>query len=397
MGLYTDNHQLRKAGEPRRRRLVRRRGGFRASWHDQGDEKMISEPFGDKAKRAALSFGSFASGKRLRDLGLAMLAAGTFLFGAATGAEAQQKLVIYSANDSTLNDLVFGAFTKETGIQVETVSTGSGVLMKRIQAEKDNPQGDIIWGVSRSLLQTNKAYFAPYKSSEILAIPPEFLDPDNLWTGTNVHLLVVTQNTKLIPEGQGPKTWADLLDPKYKGKISFTDPANSGSAYTNATLLIDHWGGGDAGWAKLRELFANTKILNRSTQVFQGVGTGEYALGISLEYAGDLWASNGAPVKNIYPADGTLALMEGVAIIKGDRNPEAAKKFVDYINRKDICELMLKATFRRPARQDLDLSKLPGGMPALSSLKLLPYDESGWTEKRSETLEKLKDLIQETR
>jgi iron(III) transport system substrate-binding protein len=354
---------------------------------------MTREPLGEGERRACANIVGLA----LRKLSFAALALCASFLAGMQGAQAQQKLVIYSANDSTLNDLVFNAFTKETGIQVETVSTGSGVLMKRIQAEKDNPQGDIIWGVSRSLLQTNKAYFAPYVSTEISAIPPDFLDPDHLWTGTNVHLLVVTQNTKLIPEGEGPKTWDDLLDPKYKGKISFTDPANSGSAYTNATLLIDHWGGGDAGWAKLKALFANTKILNRSTQVFQGVGTGEYALGISLEYAGDLWASNGAPVNNIYPADGTLALMEGVAIIKGDHNPEAAKKFVDYINRKDICELMLKATFRRPARQDLDLSKLPGGMPALSSLKLLPYDENGWTAKRSETLEKLKDLIQETR
>jgi iron(III) transport system substrate-binding protein len=312
-------------------------------------------------------------------------------------AKAEQKLVIYSANDSTLNDLVFAAFTKETGIKVESVSTGSGVLMKRIQAEKDNPQGDIIWGVSRSLLQTNKAYFAPYKSKENAAIPADFRDPDNLWTGTNVHLLVVTKNTKLMPSGEGPKTWDDLLDPKYKGKIAFTDPANSGSAYTNATLLIDHWGSGEAGWGKLKALFANTKILNRSTLVFQGVGTGEYALGISLEYAGALWASNGAPVTNIYPADGTLALLEGVAILKGDPNPEAAKAFVDYINRKDVCEMMLKATFRRPARQDLDLAALAGNMPAMSSLKLLSYDENGWTAKRSETLEKLKEVIQETR
>ncbi|SEE90871.1 iron(III) transport system substrate-binding protein [Rhizobiales bacterium GAS191] len=333
---------------------------------------------------------------RQRNLALAALALlGTAFFSGMTGAQAQ-KLVIYSANDSTLNDLVFDAFTKETGIKVESVSTGSGVLMKRIQAEKDNPQGDIIWGVSRSLLQTNKGYFAPYKSKENAAIPADFLDPDNLWTGTNVHILVVTQNTKLIPAGEGPKSWSDLVDPKYKGRIAFTDPANSGSAYTNATLLVDHWGG-EAGWDKLKALFANTKILNRSTLVFQGVGNGEYGLGMSLEYAGALWASNGAPVTNIYPADGTLALMEGVAILKGDPNPDAAKAFVDYINRKDVCEMMLKATFRRPARQDLDFAHLPGNMPALSSLKLLAYDEDGWTAKRPQTLEKLKGIIQDTR
>ena len=326
---------------------------------------------------------------------LAVLAAAALL--ASAGARAEQKLVVYSANDSTLNELVFAAFAKETGIEVEPVSTGSGVLFRRIQAEKERPQGDIIWGVSRALLITNKTYFAPYRSKEADAIPAEFRDPDGLWTGTNLHLLVITQNTKAMPVADGPKTWSDLLDPKYKGKIAFTDPANSGSAYTNATLLVEQWGGGEAGWAKLKQLFANTRILNRSTLVFQGVGNGEYPLGISLEYAGQLWTSNGAPVVTIYPADGTLAIMEGVAIIKGGPNQEAAKRFVDYINRKDVREMILRATFRRPARQDLDLSKLPGNMPALSSVKLLPYTEDAWTETRTTTLEKLKQLIQETR
>ncbi|MGH8666454.1 MAG: hypothetical protein ACREUX_19495, partial [Burkholderiales bacterium] len=88
---------------------------------------------------------------------------------------------------------------------------------------------------------------------------------------------------------------------------------------------------------------------------------------------------------------------EGVAIIKGGPNVESARKFVDWVNRKDVREMILKATFRRPARSDLDLSKLPGGMPNLSSLKLASYDEEAWTAKRKETLEKIKDLIQETR
>ena len=65
-------------------------------------------------------------------LGLAALLLGGF----AGTAWAQKKLVVYSANDSTLNDLVFAAFAKETGIQVEPVAAGSGVLVRRLQAEK---------------------------------------------------------------------------------------------------------------------------------------------------------------------------------------------------------------------------------------------------------------------
>jgi iron(III) transport system substrate-binding protein len=330
-----------------------------------------------------------------RKLAALVLAAGAIALSSVT--HAQQKLVIYTSNDATLNELVSAAFGKETGIQVDMISAGSGVVVKRIQSEKDRPQGDIIWGVSRSLLETNKSYFTPYASKNIDAIPAEYRDPGNLWIGNNVHLLVITQNTKAMPESEGPKSWNDLLDPKYKGKIAFTDPANSGSAYSTVTMLVDHWGGGDAGWKKVKALFANMKVLNRSSLVFQGVGNGEYPLGISLEYAGYLWASNGAPVKVIYPTEGTYAAMEGVAIIKGGPNLESAKKFVDWINRKDVRETILKATFRRPARKDLDLSNLPGRMPALDRIKLMPYAEESWTEKRKDALDKIKELIQETR
>ena len=103
-------------------------------------------------------------------------------------------------------------------------------------------------------------------------------------------------------------------------------------------------------------------------------------------------------MKTIYPADGTIAQMEGVAIIKGGPNLDAAKAFVDYINRKDVREMIIKDTFRRPARQDLDLSKLPGNMPALPSIKLLPYNEDGLDGMRARRRSRRsRTLIQETR
>ncbi|MEI6202068.1 MAG: extracellular solute-binding protein [Enhydrobacter sp.] len=328
---------------------------------------------------------------------LMTLASLVCVFGAGSAAQAQKKVVVYSANDSTLNDLVFAAFAKETGITVEPVAAGSGVLVRRLQSEKARPQGDIIWGVARSLLETNKSFFEAYASKNKDATPAEYREPGDLWIGNNLHLLVILQNTKLVPDAEGPKSWTDLLDPKWKGKIAFTDPANSGSAYQTVTMLVDMWGGDDAGWKKVGQLFKNMKVLNRSSLVFQGVGNGEYPLGISLEYAGPLWASNGAPVKVIYPSDGTTASMEGVGVIKGGPNTDNAKVFVDYINRKDVREMILKATFRRPTRSDLDLSKLPGGLPALSSVKLVPYDEQKWTDARAKTMEQIKDTLQDSR
>jgi iron(III) transport system substrate-binding protein len=333
----------------------------------------------------------------MQRLGTLIAAALAAALGAAGSAEAQQRIVIYSANDATLNKLVATEFAKATGVEADVVSAGSGVLVKRVETEKDRPQGDIIWGISRSLLQSNVQYFDAYASKNKDAVPAEYRDPQDRWIGTNLHLLVVLQNTKAVPEADGPKSWDDLTAAKWKGNVAFTDPANSGSAYSNVTLLVDMWGGGTAGWDKVSKLIANTKVLNRSSLVFQGIGNGEYGLGISLEYAGYLWANNGAPVKVIYPSDGTIAQMEGVAIIKNGPNTAGARQFVDYINRKDVREMILKETFRRPARQDLDLPNLPGKMPKLSDVKLVKYDEEGWTAKRGETMDRIKDVIQSTR
>lgn len=312
-------------------------------------------------------------------------------------AEAQNKVVVYSANDGNLNRFVFDGFTKETGIAVEGVEAGSGVLFRRIASERERPLGDVVWGVSRALLQSNKGLLAPYASKNKGATPAAFRDPNDLWIGTNVHLLVILQNTKILPAAEGPKSWSDLLDPKWKGKIAFTDPANSGSAFTNVTMLVQQWGPGDAGWEKVSHLLANTKVLNRSTLVFQGVGNGEFPLGMSLEYAGLQWAAGGAPVKAIYPQDGTVAQMEGAGIIHGGPDTEAAKKFVDYVTRKDVREAIVRKFFRRPARDDLDLTKLPGGMPALKDVKLINYDEPGWTAKRAASLQKIQDIVRNTR
>jgi iron(III) transport system substrate-binding protein len=324
------------------------------------------------------------------------LALGASLF-TASAAFAQQKVVLYSANDDTVNKLVAEDFTKKTGIQVDVISTGSGVLLRRLASEAANPQGDVIWGVSATVLRVANTYLQAYPAQGREAVPEPFRDAGNLWVGTNIQIVIISQNTKSIDKANGPKGWTDLLDPKWKGKLAFTDPANSGFSYAAATTLLSLWGDNDDAWTKMNALLANAKVLNRSTQVFDGNGSGEYPLGISLEYAGFLWAHNGAPVSVIYPSEGTVALVEGAGILKGGPNPEAAKKLVDYLASKETQEMLLKTTFRRPARQDIELGSLVPGMAAFSAVKVLPYDDAKWEEARRDTLAKLKTAIQNTR
>jgi len=207
-----------------------------------------------------------------RSLGLAAFGLAIAFAGSAIAADKQ--VVMYSANDDTVNTMVATAFTKATGIKVNVISAGSGLLYRRIAAESGNPQADVIWGTSADLLKQNKAHFQPYAAKERDAVPAAYRDPDDLWIGTNLQILTINQNTQSIPAADGPKSWADLLNPKWKGKIAYTNPANSGSSYVTATYLVSLWGDNEAAWQKLGALIANTKVLSRSTLVFNGNGNG---------------------------------------------------------------------------------------------------------------------------
>ena len=312
---------------------------------------------------------------------------------------ADTSLVVYSANDTDLNNFVFGMFQKETGVAVQSVTAGSGVLLKRMAAEKDRPLGDILWGVSTVILDANKAYFEPYASKNAEAVPASFRDAANLWIATNVHVIVIQVNRQLLGKTAAPRSWKDLQNPEWKGKVVMADPSNSGGAFTQVTRMIDLFGGGDKekGWQELEKVIRNVRVLNKISLVYTGVGNGEYPVGLSLEYAAYEYVQGGAPVELVYPEDGTVPQPEGMGIIKGAQHPEAARKFEDFITRRDVREAILKKFFRRPARTDLDFKALGIKLPLLKDIKLASYDSPGWAKDRDEVLKRVQEMILRTR
>jgi iron(III) transport system substrate-binding protein len=273
------------------------------------------------------------------------------------------------------------------------------VLLKRLTAEKDRPLGDILWGVSTVILNANKAYFEPYATKNAEAVPADFRDPEHLWIANNVHVMVFEVNRKLLGSQPAPRSWRDLQNPSWKGKVVMADPANSGGAFTQATHMINLFGGGDRekGWQELEKVIRNMRILNKISLVHTGVGQGEYPVGLALEYAAYEFVHNGAPVEIVYPEDGTVIQAEGLAVIKGAKHPEAARKFVDFTTRKDVREAILQKFFRRPARTDLDFAALGIKLAPLKDIKLARYDVEAWAKERDATLKRIQEMILRTR
>lgn len=307
--------------------------------------------------------------------------------------QAAEEVNVYTSNMQALNDLAASEFQKATGIKANMVYSGSGVAVKRMRAEKDNPQGDIFWGISKVVLISNLDLLEPYKSKCFDLVLPEFRDPEYRWIGTNLQILVFMYSKDLLKDAEAPRKWNDLLDPKWKNKISYPNPANSSFAFTAFTLMLHEFGNNEAAWKKMENFLANVQLVEQSSMVPTSVERGEFPVGITQEYVATRFLVGGAKVGVIYPEDGNAVQAEGAAIIKGAKHREAAEKFIDFCNDKNFRELVIKDQFRRPARKDLDFSKIVP-MPPLSKIKLMPgYVDTGYLKDRDKILARIKDTV----
>ncbi|NWF57418.1 MAG: extracellular solute-binding protein [Syntrophaceae bacterium] len=330
--------------------------------------------------------------KKMMLFGTVMLAL-TALTAIPSGYPGAQEVTVYSGNMQALNDLAAAEFQKAAGIKANIVRVPSGVAMKRMRAEKDNPQGDVIWGVSKVALMANADLLAPYKSKFSDLIDPLFRDPEHRWTGTNLQVPILMYNKKLVKEGEAPRKWSDLLDPKWKNKVAYSNPANSSFSFTVFTMMLHAFGNNEAAWKKMEAFLANVQVVEQSAMVPSNVEKGEFAVGVALEYMAARYVASGANVGMVYPEDGTAAQAEGAGIIKGGKNPKSAEQFVDFCNDKSFREKVIKEMFRRPARKDLDFSQIVP-MPPLSQIKTMPgFVDTDYLADREKILTRIKDIL----
>jgi len=309
-----------------------------------------------------------------------------FVFEASPWAWARE-VVLYSSNQSDLIDMVSQGFEKKSGIKVSAVRMGTGEAMKRVQAEKDNPLGDLFWSGDVAVLDGAKKFFAPYRSPESKVLPPQYVEKDALWTATNVHIMIIMYNKKLVSEQEKPQTWSDLFNPKWKGKIVMASPEKSGSSYAQVYGLYKLYG-----WDGLKKLIANAKVLDSSSLIYKGTAEGEYPIGLTMEYAAYRYVAGGSKeVGIIYPQDGAFAAPEGAALIKGCKHPEEAKMFFDYLLSQEVEKEIFEKFYRRPARPDVVASV---HLPRMSEIKLLKeFDPVEAKALEKEILKQWKEII----
>lgn len=303
------------------------------------------------------------------------------------------KLVVYCPHPLEFINPVVTKFENETGIKVEVVAAGTGELLKRIEAEANNPLGDILWGGSLSTLQPKKDLFENYLSVNENEVYDEYKNTDGSITRFSAIPSVIMVNTKLIGDIK-VEGYEDLLNPALKGKIANADPSKSSSSLEHVINQLYAMGKGnpDAGWSYIEKFIPNLdgKLLSGSSAVYKGVADGEYTVGLTFEEAAYNYLKSGAPIEIVYPKEGTITKPDGVVIVKNAKNMENAKKFIDFVTSKTTQELVAKELNRRSVRKDVPAAE---GLKEMSSIYSIKDDPKWSNDNKQNMLNKYKELV----
>jgi len=303
-----------------------------------------------------------------------------------------KKLIIYtSMKESLIGGIVEGFKKKNPGIDVDYQSAGAGKLMAKIAAERQSGKilADIIWTseVPDFYSMKKEGILEQYKTPLFKEILNPFDDYDGYFTAARLGTLGIAINTDKIKTP--PAQWSDLFKPEFKGAFGVADPALSGTAYMSVALLEKQFG-----WPFFEKLRANgARIGKGSGQVIDDTASGELGASLAVDYITYDKIKKGAHIALYYPPE-LLIAPSPVAIFKGGRNLDAAKKFVDYLLSKEA-QTLIAAEGTLSVRADVpspEKLKLP---PAADALKRsIKIDYVKMMESKKDTIKKFTDTLQ---
>jgi iron(III) transport system substrate-binding protein len=301
-------------------------------------------------------------------LGFFILSA--LLFFTACGNQ-QQRLIIYSPHGKELlEDFALRFEQTNPHVNVEWLDMGSQNVLDRLRSEKANPQADLWWGAPSPLFMQAAAegLLESYRPSWAEQIDSSYRDPQHRWYGTYLTPEVIMFNTQKLSTKDAPQDWDELLDPKWRGRISIREPLPSGTMraifFAMIYRLYREQKSAAAGFDWLRRLDANTKSYPGDQTLFYiALARGEADLApwnlpdVLLRREKDNY-----PFDYIVPQSGTPMVPEGVALV-ARRQPdqgraELARKFYEFITTPEAFIYAAKQYYRIPARQDLDFSQI---------------------------------------
>ena len=286
---------------------------------------------------------------------------------AATETKEKMNLVIYTGGTIDECQAIIDAFeAKYPNVSCSMVQDKSSNIPGRV---KLGEEADVVILIAKENLDAMLDYYLPYKTANDAKYSAELKDSEYRYYAISMPLQTIMYNTDLVKGDDIPKSWFDLADPKYKGKIVLGSPS-TGSGYAQLYMMYK-LSGDNLNLAKA--IVDNGTIYQPdSTSGPAGVERGEFWLTVTGEKNVASAIANGSPVNYLYPQEGTGLRTEGAGIIKNGKNPEAAKLFMDFITSTEGAEV-LRGLGRRSVSSEV---AGPEYLPALGEINFFPYDDA---------------------
>lgn len=284
---------------------------------------------------------------------------------------ADDKLTIVTSFPKDLTSVFKQAFeAKHPGLQVEVLNKKTTAGIKYLQETAANNSSDLFWASAPDAFEVLKGdeLLTRYRPTaegipdKVGAFPIN--DPDGYYTGFAAAGYGIMWNTRYLKAKKLPvaREWADLKKPVYHGHVGMSAPSRSGTTHLTVETVLQGMGW-EAGWTEWKEIAGNFKtVTERSFGVPDGVNSGQFGIGIVIDFFGLSSKASGFPVDYVYPSVTTL-VPANIALVKNAPNPKMAQAFIDFLLSPEGQALLLDPKIQRLPVNPATYAQAPSSFP----------------------------------
>jgi len=311
------------------------------------------------------------SGLKLLTMGIIITVVCFLWAGASVAAGLESKLVVVTSYPKDLTGPFKKAFeAKHPGTTVEILQKKTSAAVKYIQETAQGNTSDMVWASAPDAFEVLKdnglltKYLPKAKGipEKIGSYPIN--DPDGYYIGFAGSGYGIMWNTRYLKAKKipAPREWDDLKKTVYHDHVGMSAPSRSGTTHLTVETVLQGEGW-NKGWATWKEIAGNFKMVTeRSFGVPEGVNSGDFGIGIVIDFFGFSSKATGFPVDFVYPTVTTL-VPANIAIVKNAPHPKAAAAFIEYLLSVEGQELLLDPAIRRLPVNPATYAKAPENFP----------------------------------
>ncbi len=262
------------------------------------------------------------------------------------------QVVLYCSVDQSIAEPIVAEFEKQSGIKVlaryDTEASKTVGLVQKIRAEAAGPVADVFWSseIFHTIRLARESLLESYSSEATKNWPKRFADSQGRWYGFGLRGRVIAYNTERVSAEEAPRRLEDLLKPKWKGRFVMATP-EFGTTGGDVASWFAHYGPGRAVQILLALRGNKVRLVEGNSTAVRTVATG--GADVCFTDTDDIYAAqrNGWPIA-MNPldqgGDGSLAIPNTAAVIKGAPHPEQAAKLMDFLLSEQLEEMLARST-----------------------------------------------------